>query len=176
VSNSQWPFNQPLTTPVINARSDNYWQMHACTHPSYGPLDFVWDYPGEPVPEPIWILRKRQWVAVASAGPYTNLHLAPENHASTPHHSVFTGWMPFLQPNQQRQSTNSHKWYTISVSNTVSCHAKTLQQSPLRSRQQLAGGQVTWEKAAKSVRVFKRLILLQKNNRPMQPLNVLFVT
>jgi len=22
----------------------------------------------------------------------------------TPHHSVFTGWMPFLQPNQQRQS------------------------------------------------------------------------
>jgi len=23
----------------------------------------------------------------------------------TPHHSVFTGWMPFLPPNQQRQST-----------------------------------------------------------------------
>jgi len=22
-----------------------------------------------------------------------------------PHHSVFTGWMPFLPPNQQRQST-----------------------------------------------------------------------
>jgi len=22
-----------------------------------------------------------------------------------PHHSVFTGWMPFLLPNQQRQST-----------------------------------------------------------------------
>jgi len=28
------------------------------------------------------------------------------NHASTaPHHSVFTGRMPFLPPNQQRQST-----------------------------------------------------------------------
>jgi len=27
-----------------------------------------------------------------------------DNHAST-HHSVFTGWMPFLPPNQQRQST-----------------------------------------------------------------------
>jgi len=24
-----------------------------------------------------------------------------------PHHSVFTGWMPFLPPNQQRQSTES---------------------------------------------------------------------
>ena len=25
-----------------------------------------------------------------------------------PHHSVFTGWMPFLPPNQQRQSTDNH--------------------------------------------------------------------
>jgi len=25
-----------------------------------------------------------------------------------PHHSVFTGWMPFLQPNQQRQSTEGN--------------------------------------------------------------------
>jgi len=24
-----------------------------------------------------------------------------------PHHSVFTGWMPFLPPNQQRQSTET---------------------------------------------------------------------
>jgi len=30
--------------------------------------------------------------------------LQADNHAST-HHSVFTGWMPFLPPNQQRQST-----------------------------------------------------------------------
>jgi len=29
--------------------------------------------------------------------------LQTDNHAST-HHSVFTGWMPFLPPNQQRQS------------------------------------------------------------------------
>ena len=31
--------------------------------------------------------------------------LQTDNHASTPHHSVFTGQMPFLPPNQQRQST-----------------------------------------------------------------------
>ena len=32
--------------------------------------------------------------------------LQTDNHTSTvPHHSVFTGWMPFLPPNQQHQST-----------------------------------------------------------------------
>jgi len=41
-------------------------------------------------------------VAVASAEPYASLHLAPDRQ---PHHSVFTGRMPFLPPNQQRQST-----------------------------------------------------------------------
>ena len=31
--------------------------------------------------------------------------LQTENHASTPPLKFFTGWMPFLPPNQQRQST-----------------------------------------------------------------------
>jgi len=31
--------------------------------------------------------------------------LRTDNHASIPYHSVFTGQMPFLSPNQQRQST-----------------------------------------------------------------------
>jgi len=35
-------------------------------------------------------------VAVASAGPYASLHLTTQ---------VFTGQMPFMPPNQQRQST-----------------------------------------------------------------------
>jgi len=34
--------------------------------------------------------------------------LQADNHTST-HRSVFTGWMPFLQANQQRQSTESTK-------------------------------------------------------------------
>jgi len=47
-------------------------------------MDIVRDYPGEPLPEPIWILLKQETasgsgkVAVASAGPYANLHLIPE--------------------------------------------------------------------------------------------------
>jgi len=40
---------------------------------------------------------------VASAGPYASLHLTP-----APHHSVFTGRMPFLPPSQQRQSTEGN--------------------------------------------------------------------
>ena len=48
----------------------------------------------------------RQCVAVASAGLYASLHLAPDRqprqHLTT---QFFTGWMTFLPPNQQRQST-----------------------------------------------------------------------
>ena len=42
---------------------------------------------------------------MASARPYASLHLAPDNHASTPPLSFFAGHMSFLLPNQQRQST-----------------------------------------------------------------------
>jgi len=43
-------------------------------------------------------------VALSSAGPYANhLHLPTDNRASTS--PLFTGQMPFLLPNQQRQST-----------------------------------------------------------------------
>jgi len=33
------------------------------------------------------------------------ISLQRDNHASTPPLSFFTGWMPFLLPNQQHQST-----------------------------------------------------------------------
>jgi len=45
-------------------------------------------------------------VAVASAEPYANLHLAPDRYpCQHPTTQFFTGRMPFLPPNQQRQST-----------------------------------------------------------------------
>jgi len=34
-----------------------------------------------------------------------------------PHHSVFTGWMPFLPPNQQRQSTEGKKEQKVEIFN-----------------------------------------------------------
>jgi len=42
---------------------------------------FVLDYPGELTPESktnLDLLSTRQWVAVASAGPYANLNLPPD--------------------------------------------------------------------------------------------------
>jgi len=43
---------------------------------------------------------------VVSAGPYASLHLAPDRQShQLPTTQFFTGRMPFLPPNQQRQST-----------------------------------------------------------------------
>ena len=67
------------------------------------------DYLGEPVPERwnqsgfYW--SKRQWVALASAGPCKSAPHSRQITTPAPHHSVFTGRMPFLPPNQQCQST-----------------------------------------------------------------------
>jgi len=47
---------------------------------------------------------------VASAGPYASLHLAPNRQPHQhPTTLFFTGQMPFLPPNQQRQSTEGKK-------------------------------------------------------------------
>jgi len=48
----------------------------------------------------------RQWLAVSSAGPCASLHLALDRYSRQhPTIQFFTGWMPLLPPNQQRQST-----------------------------------------------------------------------
>jgi len=44
-------------------------------------------------------------VAVASAGLYASLHPIPDNHANIPPLSFLQAGLPFLTPNQQRQST-----------------------------------------------------------------------
>jgi len=56
-------------------------------------------------------------VAVASAGPYASLHLAPDRQPHQhPTTLLFTGRMPFLPPNQQRQSTEGkHARHTQQV-------------------------------------------------------------
>jgi len=57
-------------------------------------------------------------MAVASAGPYVSLHLAPDRQpCQHPTTQFFTGRMPFLPPNQQRQSTEvtESSLYSIEV-------------------------------------------------------------
>jgi len=49
--------------------------------------------------QPIWIYwSNRQWVAVASARPYANLHLAPDNHASILPRSFLQAGCPSCRP------------------------------------------------------------------------------
>jgi len=99
--------------------------VKAHTHPFNGP--FFQDYPGEPVPERwnqsgfYW--SKRQWVAVASAGLYASLHLAPDRQpCQHPTTLFFTGRTPFVPPNQQRQSTEGSvlkkHWRKLKINNT----------------------------------------------------------
>ena len=63
-------------------------------------------------------------MAVASAGPYASLHLAPDRkprqHLTT---QVFTDQMPFLPPNQQCQSTEGQRSINQSVNFIFSPHA-----------------------------------------------------
>ena len=44
-----------------------------------------------------------------------SISLQTDNHASTPPLKFFTGWMPFLPPNQQRQSTEGCTIHAIII-------------------------------------------------------------
>ena len=65
--------------------------------------------------KPIWILLKQdsdwQWHQLGYMQLCTSLQT--DNHASTPPLSFFTGRMPFLPPNQQRQGTLRHWRHTV---------------------------------------------------------------
>ena len=71
--------------------------------------------------KPVWILLKQETVS-GSGISWAICKSAPRSRQITtpaPYHSVFTGWMPFLPPNQQHQSnegktfTNSSDYVTI---------------------------------------------------------------
>jgi len=90
---------------------------------------FVRDYPGEPVPErlvkPIWILAKQE--TVSGSGISWNIcKSAPRSRQTTtpdPTTLFYTGRMPFLPPNQQRQSTEGQ---LLSNDDVVAFSALTL--------------------------------------------------
>ena len=55
--------------------------------------------------KPIWLLLKQETVSGSGISWAICILLQTDNHASTQPLNFFTGWMPFLPPNQQRQST-----------------------------------------------------------------------
>ena len=77
---------------------------------------FTGPFPGPPRSagtrkvKPIWILLKQETVsgsgiswAIYKSAPHSKQITVP-----APHHSVFSGWMPFLLSNQQHQSTEGY--------------------------------------------------------------------
>ena len=61
--------------------------------------------------KPIWILQKQETVSGSSIS-WARCKSAPCSRLTTTpatHHSFFTGWMPFLPLNQQRQSTEGNR-------------------------------------------------------------------
>jgi len=68
--------------------------------------------------KPIWILLKQETVSgsgISWAHMQVCTSLQTDKHASTPPLSFFTGRMPFLPPNQQRQSTEGSVIGTVHI-------------------------------------------------------------
>ena len=98
-------YSNPMTTDRHHYKNRC---VHTCTHTFNGP-----GWAATRKVKPIWIFywSKRQWVAVVSAGPYASLHLAPDRKpCQHPTTQFFTGRMPFLLPNQKRQSTGGNHY------------------------------------------------------------------
>ena len=80
-------------------------------HPFNGPLSGTTRVSWYRKVKPIWILLKQETVS-GSGIRWAICKPAPRSRQITtpaPHHSVFTGWMPFLPPNQQRQSIEGNE-------------------------------------------------------------------
>ena len=80
-------------------------QQH--THTFNGPLSGTTHVSRYQKVKPIWILLKQETVSGSGIN-WAICKSAPRSRQITmpaPHHSVFTGRMPFLPPNQQHQNT-----------------------------------------------------------------------
>jgi len=72
--------------------------------------------------KPIWILLKQETVSGSGSGiSWAICKSAPCSRQTTtpaPHHSVFTGRMPFMPPDQQRQSIEGLPTYLVDWQHT----------------------------------------------------------
>ena len=95
-------------------------------HPFNGTCPGLPGWAGTRKVKPIWILLKQETVS-GSGISWAVCKSAPRSRQITmpaPHHSVFTGRMPFLPPNQQRKSTEGHLqlcWYISTFGYVLKC-------------------------------------------------------
>ena len=88
---------------------------HTHTHPFNGSFPLLPRWAGTRKVKPIWILLKQETVNGSDIS-WAICKSAPRSRQITtlaPHHSVFTGRMPFLPPNQQCQSTEGISIFSI---------------------------------------------------------------
>jgi len=100
--------------PVYDTHTHTHASTHARTHAhAHAHTRLMALFPGLPrsagtrKAKPIWILVKQETVS-GSGISWAICKSATRSRQTTtpaPHHSVFTGRMPFLPPNQQRQNT-----------------------------------------------------------------------
>ena len=103
-----WPQMRHATSLTMLAGS--WWHTHTRLTASFSGLP---GWAGTRRVKPIWILLKQETVS-GSGISWTICKSAPRFRQTTmpaPHHSVFTGRMPLLPPNQQRQSIEGSWWH-----------------------------------------------------------------
>jgi len=95
------------SSSITHTHAHTHMHKHKHTHtpPFNGPLSRTTRVSRCQNGKPIWILLKQETVS-GSGISWAICKSAPRSRQITTlalHHSVFTGWMPFLTPNQQRQ-------------------------------------------------------------------------
>ena len=105
---ANWQLLVPAHHASSNANAFRYTHTHTHTHPFNGPFPGLPGWAGTRKVKPIWILLKQETVSCSGIS-WAICKSARRSRQITipaPHHSsFFTGRMPFLPPNQQRQST-----------------------------------------------------------------------
>ena len=98
----------------ISCFADQHIKCFITTHtlPFNGPFPGLPRWAGTRKVKPIWIYwSKRQWVAVASAGPHASQYLAPDNHASTPPQSFLQAGCRSRRPTDSVKALKAQMFY-----------------------------------------------------------------
>jgi len=119
------------TPHIFNTPSHTHTHIHTHTHTRLTAL-----FPGLPrwagtrKVKPLWILLKQETVSDSGISWAICKSALCSRQITTPapHHSVFTGRMPFLPPNQQRQSTEGILIHQVNL--TINCTVDCILKQP----------------------------------------------
>ena len=128
VNQMKWN-DRKLTKTELKIKTDELDLPYFHTHPFNGPFPGLPRWAGTRKVKPIWILLKQETVRGSGISWAICKSASRSRQITTPapHHSnFFTGWMPFLPPNQQRESTEGKSTYFQSVYNVALCRTLSI--------------------------------------------------